>query len=96
MSINQLFVSPSTVIVSIALVPSIVAAITFESSDAADVIVAVVFAASEVCPMSRSMSFESPTIVTLAVTVAQDELFPVLSQLMSILLELPVTLNVPV
>ena len=57
MSTNQLLVSPSTVIVKIALVPSIVAAITFESSDAADVMVAVVPAESEVSPMSRSMSF---------------------------------------
>ena len=57
MSINQLLVSPSTVIVSIALVPSTVAAITFESSLAAEVIVTAEFDASAVSPMSTSISF---------------------------------------
>ena len=96
MSSNQLLVSPSTVIVKIALTPSIVAATTLLSSDPADVIVAVVLEASVVSPMSKSMSFEFPTIVIDAVTVPQELLFPVLSQRMSMSLELPVTLNVPV
>ena len=43
-----------------------------------------------------SKSLEEPTQIIEAVTVAHDELDPPLSQLKSILLLLPVVLNVPV
>ncbi len=88
--------SPFTVNVRIADVPSIVAATTLLSLPDEPVILTVAFAASAVSPMSISKSFELPAHIIEAVAVAQDELFPVLSQLKSISFELPVVLNVPV
>jgi len=91
-----LFVSPFTVKVKIALVPSTVAAITFESEPDCPVIVTVEFEASLVSPISKSMSFDEPVIVIEAVTVPQELLLPVLSQFKSTSFESPVRLIVPV
>ena len=78
------------------LVPSIVAATTFESLPDAPVIPIVAPVASAVSPTSISRSFEEPTQTIEAVTVAQELTVPPLSQLKSMLLLLPVVLNVPV
>ena len=88
--------SPLTVNVRIALVPSIVAATTLLSLPDEPVILTVAFAASAVSPISISKSLLLPAHIIEAVAVAQEELFPVLSQLKSISFELPVVLNVPV
>ena len=85
-----MFVSPLTVSVRMADVPSIVAATTLLSLPEAPVIDTVAFAASADSPMSMSISFELPTHIILAVAVAQDETVPALSQLKSMLLLLPV------
>ena len=82
--------SPFTVNVRIADVPSIVPATTLLSLPDCPVILTVALAASAVSPMSISKSFELPAHIIEAVAVAQDELFPVLSQLKSISFELPV------
>ena len=82
--------SPFTVNVRIADVPSIVAATTLLSLPDEPVILTVAFAASAVSPMSISKSFELPAHIIEAVAVAQDELFPALSQLKSISFELPI------
>ena len=78
------------------LLPSIVAAITFESLPDAPAIVILAPVASAVSPTSISKSFEEPTQIIDAVTVAHELTVPPLSQLKSILLLLPVVLNVPV
>ena len=88
--------SPLTVNVNIAEVPSIVAATTLLSLPDEPVILTVALEASAVSPISMSMSLLLPAHIIEAVALAQDELFPVLSQLKSISFELPVVLNVPV
>ena len=85
-----------TVSVSTAELPSIVAAITFESEPDAPVILTVAVEADEVSPISKSISYELPVHVMFAVAVAQLELEPPLSQLKSMLFELPVISQVPV
>ena len=82
--------------VRIAEVPSIVAATTFESEPEAPVILTVALPAAEVSPISKSISDELPVQVMFAVAVPQLELLPVLSQLKSMLFELPVISQVPV
>ena len=84
-----------TKILKIALVPSTVAAITFESSEAADVIVTSDPVAADVSPMSISKSLEDPTIVIEAVIVPQDELLLPESQFKSTSLLPPVKLMTP-
>ena len=91
-----MFVSPFTDKVKITLVPSIVPATTFESLPEAPDIVILAPVASAVSPTSISRSFEEPTHIIEAVTVAHELTVPPLSQLKSILLLLPVVLNVPV
>ena len=88
--------SPLTVKVNIADVPSIVAATTLLSLPVCPVIFTVVLEASADSPMSKSISLLLPVQVIFAVTVPQDELLPVLSQLKSMLLEFPVTFHAPV
>ena len=96
MSTKKLFVSPLTFNVKITLGQSIVAATTFESEPDAPDIVMLAPVASAVSPTSMSKSLDEPTQIIEAVTVAHDELDPPLSQLKSMLLLLPVVLNVPV
>ena len=91
-----MFVSPLTVSVKIAELPSIEAAITFESEPDAPVILTVALFADEVSPISKSISCELPVQVIFAVAVPQLELLPPLSQLKSMLFELPVIAQVPV
>ena len=91
-----MFVSPFTVKVKIALVPSTVAATTFESEPDCPVILTVEFEASLVSPMSKSISFDDPVQVILAVTVPQELLPFVLSQFKSTSFESPVRLIAPV
>ena len=78
------------------LVPSIVAAMTLLSEPEAPVIAIVAPVASAVSPTSISRSFEEPTHMIEAVTVAHELTVPALSQLKSMLLLLPVVLKVPV
>ena len=85
MSTKKLFVSPFTDNVKITLVPSIVPATTLLSLPEAPDIVTFAPVASAVSPISMSRSFEEPTHMIEAVTVAHDELDPPLSQLKSIL-----------
>ena len=75
--------SPLIVIVKIALVPSTVAATTFESEPVFPTISTSAFEASEVSPMSRSISFELPVKLTTALTVPHDDTVPPLSQFKS-------------
>ena len=96
MSTKKLFVSPFTDKVKITLVPSTIPAITLLSLPEAPVIVTAAPVASAVSPMSISRSFEEPTQIIDAVTVAHELTVPPLSHLMSISLLLPVVLNVPV
>jgi len=77
-------------------VPSIVVAITLLSLPDAPVIETLAPVASAVSPMSMSRSFEEPTQITEAVTVAHELTVPALSHLISMSLLLPVVLNVPV
>ena len=78
------------------LVPSIVAAITLLSEPEAPVIAIVAPWAFAVSPTSISRSFEEPTQMIEALTVAHELFEPPLSQLKSILLLLPVVLKTPV
>ena len=91
-----MFVSPLTESVRMTELPSIEAATTFESEPDAPVILTVALFADEVSPISKSISFELPVQVMFAVAVPQLELLPVLSQLKSMLFELPVMSQVPV
>ena len=91
-----MFVSPLTVIVKITLVPSTVAATTFESEPVLPTISTSAPVAAAVYPMSRSISFELPVKLTTALTLPHDELPFVLSQFKSTLFELPCKLITPV
>ena len=79
-----------------ALVPSIVAATTFESEPLCPTISTSAPVAAAVSPMSRSTSFELPVKLITAFTVPHDELLLPLSQFKSTSFELPAKLITPV
>ena len=74
-----MFVSPLTVIVKTTLVPSTVAATTFESEPVWPTMSISAPVAAAVSPTSRSISFELPVKLITALTVPQEllELPPV-------------------
>ena len=91
-----MFVSPLIVILKIALLPSTVAATTFESDPDWPTISASILVADEVWPISKSISFELPIKLITALALPQELLAPVLSQFKSTSFELPCRLICPV
>ena len=83
-------------ILKIALLPSTVAATTFESDPDWPTISASIPVADAVSPISKSMSFELPMKLITALALPHDELLPPLSQFKSTSFELPCRLICPV